>query len=177
MVKIYDNLTQGTEEWLPVVGYEGIYEVSDQGNVRSLDRIDNRGNQIAGRMRKPRPLPSGHLMVILSSNSIRSPRLVHRLVLEAFVGPCPPGMECCHYDDDPTNNSLENLRWDTSHANKLDMVRNGNHPQSRKDACPSGHLYTAENTKLYAGRRYCRECHREHSRSYQERKRAERNAA
>jgi hypothetical protein len=49
--------------------------------------------------------------------------LIHRLVLEAFVGPCPPGMEGCHLDDDPENNRLDNLRWDTPEANREDATR------------------------------------------------------
>lgn len=50
---------------------------------------------------------------------------VHRLVLLAFVGPCPPGMQGCHHDDDSSNNHLENLRWDTQKANAADAIRNG----------------------------------------------------
>lgn len=52
-------------------------------------------------------------------------RYVHRLVLEAFVGPCPKGMECCHEDDNYTNNRLGNLRWDTRLASCRDAGRNG----------------------------------------------------
>ncbi len=49
--------------------------------------------------------------------------LVHRLVLEAFVGPCPPGMLCCHYPDQTrTNNRLENLRWDTQAQNNREKI-------------------------------------------------------
>jgi HNH endonuclease len=50
---------------------------------------------------------------------------VHRLVLEAFVGPCPPGLACCHADGDKTNNHPSNLRWDTYKANSEDMKRHG----------------------------------------------------
>lgn len=53
---------------------------------------------------------------------------VHRLVLEAFVGPCPPGMECCHNNGNPADNRLENLRWDTRSANCLDAVQHGTSP-------------------------------------------------
>ncbi len=53
-------------------------------------------------------------------------RLVHRLILEAFVGPCPRGKESCHFPDrNPTNNRLENLRWDTHAANGRDMALHG----------------------------------------------------
>ena len=52
-------------------------------------------------------------------------RYVHRLVLEAFVGKCPEGMECCHGDGDRTNNVLSNLRWDTPSANNLEKELHG----------------------------------------------------
>ncbi len=50
---------------------------------------------------------------------------IYRLVLEIFVGPCPPGMECCHYDDNRSNNVLSNLRWGTRTSNLQDRWRNG----------------------------------------------------
>lgn len=55
--------------------------------------------------------------------------LVHRLVLEAFVGPCPVGLECCHEDDNRANNVLQNLRWDTPKGNAADRYRNGRQPR------------------------------------------------
>jgi hypothetical protein len=65
--------------------------------------------------------------VPLYTGERRSPvwRFLHRLVLEAFVGPCPPGCVGCHANDDPSDNRLENLRWDTHKANSADAVRNG----------------------------------------------------
>ncbi len=50
---------------------------------------------------------------------------VHKLVLEAFVGPCPPGMQCCHGDGNPANNTLTNLRWGTPKSNQADRDRHG----------------------------------------------------
>ena len=50
---------------------------------------------------------------------------VHRLVLEAFVGPCPPGLETCHRNDDSSDNRLRNLRWGTSLSNSADAISNG----------------------------------------------------
>lgn len=94
------------------------YFVTDPGEVWSLS--------ISGRWRKLTPRPSGktgHLAVVLGSGSGNS-RYAHRLVCEAFIGPCPPGMECCHADDDPSNNALSNLRWDTRLSNKGDAIRN-----------------------------------------------------
>ena len=99
--------------------------------------------------------------VILSGGDRRKVRRVHHLVLEAFVGPCPVGLEGCHWDDDKDTNHLNNLRWDTHGANMNDAVRNGNHFHGSKNHCPTGHEYTPENTKLGKnGGRWCRECHR-----------------
>jgi HNH endonuclease len=74
---------------------------------------------------KPIASRGGYLVVNLSTGGKKSQRFVHRLVLEAFVGPRPPGLVCCHGDGDPTNNRLENLRWDTYLANSADMLLHG----------------------------------------------------
>lgn len=66
-------------------------------------------------------------------------------MLEAFVGPRPPGQEGCHYDDDPQHNMLPNLRWDTRSGNQTDLVRNGRHHQTRKLECPVEHPLTPPN--------------------------------
>ena len=102
------------------------YRVGDDGSVWSCLRQfglgKGRGTRFeigtAWRRLKPRPNESGHLNVHLGKGRVR---LVHRLVLEAFVGPCPPGMEGCHFPDrSPANNRLCNLRWDTKQANAAD---------------------------------------------------------
>jgi hypothetical protein len=109
-----------TEKWKPVVGYEGIYEVSDQGRVRGLDRTDRSGKLRKGGIRKQKTSRDGYKTIGLRNVFIRT-FSVHRLVLGAFVGPCPEGMECCHFpDNDPSNNNLDNLRWDTPENNHAD---------------------------------------------------------
>lgn len=128
-------MTVPREEWRPVVRHEGDYEVSDHGRVRSLDRSctyqrwDNPTGQIItvtkllrGQMLRPGRMPSGHLSACLGKGNSRC---VHVLVLEAFSGPCPSGHEGLHWDDDPTNNCLTNLRWGTRSQNLHDAVRNG----------------------------------------------------
>lgn len=67
---------------------------------------------------------------------------VHRMVLETFVGPCPDGMECCHADGNPANPRLENLRWDTSSANKIDRL-----PDAPGDKRPRGVKLCAEDVR------------------------------
>jgi hypothetical protein len=153
------------EQWLPVVGWEGLYEVSDQGRVRSVDRVVPFGSQqrtVRSRVLKPgRHIRTGTQYVNLCDGPIHRCHSVHLLVLEAFVGPRPEGLHGCHWNDDHDDNRLANLRWDTPSANGHDAVRNGRNHQTLKDECPQGHAYTAENTKVgKGGGRFCRECHR-----------------
>lgn len=122
------------ENWLPVPTWEGFYEVSDQGRVRSVDRViehPTSGSSFwKGRILKQSAAGrSGHLVVTLIDSVGRRRRVakVHQLVLEAFVGPRADGMECCHANDIPADNRLSNLRWDTHAANTQDQVRNGRH--------------------------------------------------
>ncbi len=130
-----------TEIWKPVVSYEGQYEVSDRGRVRSLDRVQTytRTDQYSGRdliivrrhrgkMLRPGRMTGGHLSVALGKgNSV----CVHVMVLEAFIGPCPSGHESLHRDDVPANNSLDNLRWGTRSDNMHDAIRNGRRTYSK----------------------------------------------
>ena len=156
------------ERWLPVVGWEGYYEVSNQGRVRSVQREiqfrDGRVFTYESQIRSLTPqVPYGHLAVGLKRNGSRITVRVHRLVLEAFVGPCPEGMEGCHNDGDASNNALSNLRWDTSSANKQDMIRHGTNYMLNRTRCPYGHPLDAPNVMAYAartGRRGCLACSR-----------------
>jgi len=113
-----------TENWKPVVGYEGLYEVSDQGCVRSLTA---RGKWAAGRILKPfKGSRSGHLHVGLCKDNHLVLRYVHQLVLEAFVGPRPQGADTRHFPDpNPTNNCVENLSWASRSRNMKDKSLHG----------------------------------------------------
>ena len=157
------------EEWRSVVGYEGIAEVSNLGRVRSCQREvlhPNLGTQLVrGRIMRPAKFSTGYLYASLNRDGHTERVGVHRLVLEAFVGHAPfDGAHACHYDGDPTNNALSNLRWDTPSANQLDNVRNGTHAQARKTHCSRGHEFTPENTitreRDGRPRRRCRTCER-----------------
>lgn len=150
------------ERWLPVVNHPG-YEVSDHGRVRSVDRVvtcvDGRRIPYRGQILKPR-LGDGYLGVCLRR---RESRMVHHLVLEAFIGPRPAGMVSCHWDDEGTNNHLSNLRWDTINGNQRDRVRNGRHDHANKTHCPRNHPLTGRNlipAQLRKGRRGCLACNR-----------------
>lgn len=154
------------ERWLPVVGWEGSYEVSDLGRVRSVDRLIKHSyggyRHLRSRIIRQRPglKNSAHLKVSLSRQGVNHHRWVHRLVLESFVGPCPDGMEGCHENGDPTDTRLTNLRWDTRSANSRDAVRHGTNWQTKKTHCAQGHEFSPENTIWITepGRRTWRRC-------------------
>ncbi|MFY9294484.1 MAG: NUMOD4 domain-containing protein [Methylorubrum rhodinum] len=118
------------ERWLPVVGFEGLYEVSDQGRVRSLDRwVDAGGVKLPGcglRFRqgvvlKPQRHSGGYVQFTLRGRT----RLAHNLVLAAFVGSRPAGQEGCHADGNKSNNALSNLYYGTPSKNAEDKKRHG----------------------------------------------------
>lgn len=100
-----------------ITGYSE-YLVSDEGNVYSLKSGEKRRLKLYRR-------DDEYIEVTLYNNGQPKNFLVHRLVLEMFVGPCPEGMECCHFDGNKMNNHLSNLRWDTPLANTADQIRHG----------------------------------------------------
>jgi len=150
-----------SEQWRPIPGYEGLYEVSDLGRVRSIDRKDMRGRRCKGVVRRLQTDPDGHRRVLLSKDGKQSTAKVYRLVLLAFVGPPPEGFEALHADGNPANDTLANLSWGSRSENLLDRVRHGTHHMANKSHCPQGHEYDRLNTYVNtAGSRECRECRR-----------------
>ncbi|MBM4587599.1 hypothetical protein GS507_05245 [Rhodococcus hoagii] len=146
------------ESWRPVPGYEGSYEVSNHGQVRGLDRYGSDGRRVAGRVLTPgRHHRDRHLQVNLCKDGVARTTLLHRLVLEAFVGPCPDGSVACHWDDDPDNNHVDNLRWGTLEDNARDAVRNKKTPASTMTHCTRGHAFAGDNLAR-GGRRRCLAC-------------------
>ena len=103
------------EEWRPVVGYEGLYEVSNTGQVRSVDRYvkysDGRIHLHKGKVLSPVKSNLGYLLVSLCCNGKYKMFLVHRLVAEVFIENFDNLPEINHKDEDKTNNSVDNLEW------------------------------------------------------------------
>lgn len=153
-----------TERWKPVLGFEGLYEVSDTGKVRSIPRQTATGMR-GGRMLSLQELPPSagrpYKIAHLYKGNRRKAARVHVLVLEAFVGPRPDGMDACHNNDIPGDNRLENLRWDTKSANQQDMIRLRGHWAANKTHCPQGHLLEAPNLVASSPGRRCWACSRE----------------
>ncbi|WP_375545838.1 NUMOD4 motif-containing HNH endonuclease [Dietzia cinnamea] len=164
------------EQWRPVVGFEGYYEVSDQGSVRSVDRtVERRGAHVrlTGRRMSPSNAhPSGHLYVHLHQNGHGATYQVHRLVMAAFVSPCPEGMEVRHLNGDPTDNRVENLAYGTRAENIRDQVTHGVHNKASLSHCKRGHEFTPENTYINGEKRVCVTCRREYKRQWRARRRS-----
>jgi HNH endonuclease/NUMOD4 motif len=113
------------ERWMWVVGFEGFYKISTFGRVKSAMRKRGKGWRTVFRGCwgfKQFSEHYGYKTVVLSKNGRNKRAFVHRLVLEAFVGPCPVGLECCHRDHVKSNNCLQNLRWDTRENNYMDSI-------------------------------------------------------
>jgi len=124
-MQVFTDLEQGSEAWRPVVGFEGYYEVSSKGNVRSVDRILSHGRSRRGKSLSLKTSKSGHKNIRLCKSGRHHWKWVHRLVLEAFVGSCPDGYLGCHSNGISGDNRLENLRWDTPQANEADKELHG----------------------------------------------------
>ena len=147
------QINNSPEVWKAVSGFPG-YEVSDHGRIGTYwcRQIMHRGSD--GTIR-PMPLslylgterkllrPSisrGRPKVTLVKNGKRFYRLVYRLVLETFIGPCPPGHECRHLDGKPSNCFLINLAWGTHGENMLDRTKHGTNWDNRGMKCPAAKL-------------------------------------
>ena len=112
------------EVWKDIYCYEGQYQVSDIGNVRSVDRIDSRGRKLRGLILKPICEKDGYLTVNIYKNGIRKNKKIHRLVAEAFI-PNPNGLpQVNHIDEVKDNNNVDNLEWCTSKYNNSHGTRN-----------------------------------------------------
>jgi hypothetical protein len=104
------------EVWKLVPEYDGKYEVSDQGRVRSFRRYPQ------GIILRPGRMPGGHLSVALGRGNSQC---VHKLVLLTFVGAAPDKHECLHINGIPNDNRLTNLRWGTRSENMKDAYAHG----------------------------------------------------
>lgn len=125
-------MSNNIEIWKPVVGYEGLYEVSSYGRVRSLDRYDGRGWWIKGRILKLIMDKKGYLTVGISKNNHRQTFKVHRLVALHFIPNIENKPEIDHINTDKTDNRVENLRWVTPKENSNNPISIVNKSESKK---------------------------------------------
>lgn len=128
-----DNQPNTFEEiWKAIPGFPG-YDVSDQGRVRSYWRRVGLGpgmgfksiiKDLPQRILKP-SLIEGYPLVTMKQGDEKHGIGIHRLILLAFVGPCPPGFECRHLDGIRTHSVLGNLQWGTHSENMIDKFQHG----------------------------------------------------
>ena len=124
------------EQWKPVKGFEGWYEISDLGNIRSIDRvIDHKRDKTwdkpkvqinKGKMLTPQKNNKGYSYIMLYRNSKHYKRYIHRLVAEAFLPePLKSYRVVNHIDGNPQNNAVGNLEWCTQKQNMNHAFDNG----------------------------------------------------
>ena len=148
------------EKWLAIEGYEGHYEVSDAGRVRSLDRLVANGKAMMpckGRVLKPTPDRHGYMRVLLHKNSKRKIMSVHRLVALTFLGE-QIGKVVCHRNGNPGDNCVTNLYWGTLSENMQDALKHGTHGMAKKTHCVRGHEFSDRNTYFTPGTSSPRHC-------------------
>jgi hypothetical protein len=140
------------ELWRPIPGYEQFYQVSNLGRVKSLSRGARTGYGRYRTVKERILIPSswgGYPRVTLSENNRPRVYLVHRLVLLAFVGPCPEGMEARHLNGDSKDNRLDNLAWGTLDENQADRVIHGTHIRGERNWL---HILTATQILIFVNK-------------------------
>lgn len=142
------------EVWKDIKGYEGLYQVSNLGNVRSYDRFVIGGRylaqrKIAGKVLNPWDNGSGYLVVSLHNKHKRENRYVHRLVAAAFLEKQPTKNEVNHIDYNKHNNAVSNLEWCTRQENTDHSVEHMRKPKSKCKETKTGYKYIHKKGDLY----------------------------
>lgn len=116
------------EIWKAIKDYEGLYEVSNYGNVRSLDHIvpcKGKTRLVKGKIRKVQYNPNGYCITVLSKDNKLKSYTTHQLVAQAFIKDFIKGTEINHIDGNKANPRLDNLEISNPSHNQLHAVRNG----------------------------------------------------
>lgn len=125
------------EIWKAIPDFPG-YEVSNHGRVRSYWKCGGSHERVMfdtpKRILTPSLLANGFLKVSLCRDGKAYNKNIHRLVLETFIGPCPPGLEACHNNGKATDNHLTNLRWDDHQSNMDDCRAHNTVPEGERNA-------------------------------------------
>lgn len=137
------------EAWKPIPGLGGWYEASDQGRIRSVERVVRRAGRpyrVRGRIIRTAPNTHGYLAFQARGPEGVRHLTVHVAVLRAFLGNAPPGGEARHLDGDQRNNRLDNLRWGTARDNAKDRIRHGT-AKSRAKLCDADVVAIRQSTE------------------------------
>jgi hypothetical protein len=111
------------QTWKPICGYEGLYEINEEGHVRRIGAwTDGRKNRIKG-LRARTVSENGYCRITLFRDRTKKTFPVHRLVYESFIGPVPEGKQINHKDGNKTNNTPENLEVVTPSENQFHAYR------------------------------------------------------
>ena len=133
-----------SEIWKDVVGFEGLYKVSNKGNVYSVRRVSSQGKKCGGSTLKPRCVGYGYLQVSLYKNGKMERKFIHRLVAEAFI-PNPESLpQVNHKDEVKGNNNVENLEWCTSEYNNNHGTRNERRVKAQSKKVKAINIKTGE---------------------------------
>lgn len=133
-IEIPFRLPSLNEKWKDVKGYEGIYQVSNLGRVKSLDRKvyqKNKSNKFQyvtykGKILKSQKQRNGYLIIDLHRNNKTKRKLVHILVAETWIPNLNSNKYINHKDSNPQNNRIDNLEWCTQSYNVKYAYKNGN---------------------------------------------------
>ena len=167
------------EEWKSIPGYEGLYEVSNLGRVRSVERCDRFNRKIVSKILKPNYV-SGYLRVGMYKNKTFKYYLIHRLVAQAFL-PNPDNLpQVNHKDEDKSNNRVDNLEWcDRSYNMNYGTVQQRRIQTNINNGKYTGNSKTKEYIKEYSKKykkehiEHTREYHREYMKEYRKRNRGQ----
>ena len=154
------------EEWREIPGYDGRYQASNLGRVKSVARTqvmsDGRIRPVKERILSTSKASKYQTLSLYTGPKTRKSPTLHSVIASAFLGPRPNGMVVCHNDGNRDNNRADNLRYDTQSANVFDSVGHGAHPEAKLTHCKRGHPFDGHNlvereTKRGKIRR-CRQC-------------------
>ena len=167
------------EEWKSIPGYEGLYEVSNLGRVRSVEKCDRFNRKILSKILKPNYV-SGYLRVGMYKNKTFKYYLIHRLVAQAFL-PNPDNLpQVNHKDEDKSNNRVDNLEWcDRSYNMNYGTVQQRRIQTNINNGKYTGNSKTKEYIKEYSKKykkehiEHTREYHREYMKKYRKRERGQ----
>ena len=145
------------EIWKDVKDYEGLYQVSNLGRVRSLDRLDNANRRLPGKILKGHKNTAGYPRVKLYKNKTVSDKLIHRLVAQAFIPNPDNKSQVNHIDENKTNNIVSNIEWMTTKENINHGTRNERAGKTKSITIIATNINTGESTEFYGARECARQ--------------------